>query len=63
MIVEFCKFGSLRDFLLKKRGDFVDTMEDYKKWKFMNKRKEAAQSAAAGASNLNYINTIPGGDA
>lgn len=24
MIVEFCRFGNLHDYLLRRRGDFVD---------------------------------------
>ena len=60
MIVEFCKYGSLRDYLIKKRDEFIDTMDDGKKRMFMRKQKEAAANGeVGGASNapaLNYVN-------
>ena len=54
VIVEYCKYGSLRDYLVEKRADFVDTMDDGKKARLLQKRKEAA--AANQTSTLNYVN-------
>ena len=54
VIVEYCKYGSLRDYLVAKRADFVDTMDDAKKARLLQKRKEAA--AANQTSTLNYVN-------
>ena len=53
MIVEYCKYGSLRDYLVAKRADFVDTMDDGKKARLLQKRKEAAANQT---STLNYVN-------
>ena len=52
MIVEFCKYGSLRSFMLKKRADFINVMDDNRKMKAMEKRQEAEA-----ASSLNYMNS------
>ena len=52
--MEYCKFGSLRSYMLKKRGNFIDTMDDYKKMKAMDKRQEAEAGAS---SSLNYMNS------
>ena len=57
MIVEYCRFGSLRQYLLKKRPDYIDTMDDELKWNAANKNKEAQSRGTAG---LNYINVFHG---
>ena len=59
VIVEFCRFGSLRDFLVSKREVFVDTMSDSKRKAIEQKTRDAADSAAGavgGETSLNYVN-------
>lgn len=59
VIVEYCKYGSIRSFLLKKRSEFIDTLDDEVKWRARDKKIEAGKDAikaGASSSGLNYIN-------
>ena len=60
MIVEYCHYGNLRQQLLRKRDDFIDTMDDDCKWNAASKKKEAL---ARGTAGLDYINVFHGNDA
>ena len=55
MIVEYCKHDNLRNYLLRKRTDFIDTMDDYRREKAVSKRREANEDKQ-GAVSVNYVN-------
>jgi Protein tyrosine and serine/threonine kinase len=48
--MEYCRYGCLRDFLINKRNDFVDTMDD------LTKRRRALQSTTDETAALHSYN-------
>ena len=57
MIVEYCGHGSLRQYILKKRNLFVDTMDDDIKMTAAQKKKEAERDAVSPSDvSVDYLN-------
>ena len=56
VIIEYCRFGSLRQYIIDKQDDFIDTMEDDCK----GEAKQEAQPRIP--SDTRYVNLHPGSD-
>ena len=57
MVVEYCRYGSLRHYLTKKRDNFVDTMDDGIKWSALNavaKAREAEEELVPPPNDDDY---------
>ncbi len=60
VIIEYCRFGCLREYIKDKQDDFLDTMDDELK-RDAAKAKQEAQPLLP--SHARYVNLTPGSDA
>ena len=60
VIIEYCRFGSLREYIKDKQNDFLDTMDDDCK-RDAAKAKQEAQPLLP--SDTRYVNLTHGSDA
>lgn len=61
IVMEYCHYGNLRNYMLKKRGGFIDTMENL--WSESNMQR-LRQTQTRSANAMDYMNTThdPSGD-
>lgn len=55
VIVEYCPHGCLRDHLIKHRSNFLDTLDDEEKLRYIQKKREARGDHQATSND--YINS------
>ena len=61
MIIEYCRFGSLRQYIIDKQNDFIDTMDDeYRLKRDAAKTNQTAQPRIS--SDTGYLKLTPVND-